>query len=103
MIVKINPKDVVAIPADYNNTKGRTCKYEVVAEYKEDWRSKIQREESGWDSELYSSDGGDYEFDEDDDYEEVDSENDDYYGVKPSGQKFHNVRDKSGKFTKKVW
>ena len=38
MIVKINPRDVVAIPADYNNTKGRTCKYEVVAEYKEDWR-----------------------------------------------------------------
>jgi len=101
MIVKINPKDVVAIPADYNNTKGRTCKYEVVAEYKEDWRSKIQREESGWDSELYSSDGGDYEFD--DDYEEDDVEINDYYGVKPSGQKFHNVRDKSGKFTKKVW
>lgn len=111
MIVKINPKDVVAIPADYNNTKGRTCKYEVVAEYKEDWRSKIQREESGWDSELYSSDGGDYAHDwdneeyddEDDDYEEVCPEDDDYYGVKPSGQKFHNVRDKSGKFTKKVW
>lgn len=32
MIVKINPRDVVAIPADYNNTKGRTCTYEVVAE-----------------------------------------------------------------------
>ena len=48
-----------------------------------------------------SSDGGDYEFD--DDYEEDDVEINDYYGVKPSGQKFHNVRDKSGKFTKKVW
>ena len=32
VIVKINPKDVVAIPSDYNNTKGRTCEYEVVAE-----------------------------------------------------------------------
>ncbi len=32
MIVKINPADVVAIPADYANAKGRCCKYEVVAE-----------------------------------------------------------------------
>jgi hypothetical protein len=33
MIVKINPRDVVAIPADYNDTKGRTCRYEVVGEH----------------------------------------------------------------------
>lgn len=32
MAVKINPADVVAIPADYNNAKGRTWTYEVVAE-----------------------------------------------------------------------
>lgn len=32
VIVKINPKDVVAIPADYKNTKGRCCKYAVVGE-----------------------------------------------------------------------
>jgi hypothetical protein len=32
MIVKINPKDVVSIPADYNDTKGRCCRYEVVGE-----------------------------------------------------------------------
>lgn len=32
MIVKINPKDVVAIPSDYNNAKGRTCRYEVIGE-----------------------------------------------------------------------
>jgi len=38
MIVKIDPKDVVAIPADYNNTKGRCCEYLVVAEYEGDWR-----------------------------------------------------------------
>jgi len=61
MIVKINPKDVVAIPADYNNTKGRTCKYEVIAEYTENWREKLGRGENGFDSDLYSSDGGDYE------------------------------------------
>ena len=28
--LKINPKDVTSIPTDYNNTKGRTCRFEVV-------------------------------------------------------------------------
>lgn len=32
VILKINPKDVVSIPTDYNNSKGRTCRYEVVGE-----------------------------------------------------------------------
>lgn len=32
MIVKINPADVVSIPSDYNDTKGRACKYEVIGE-----------------------------------------------------------------------
>lgn len=32
VIVKINPADVVSIPADYNATKGRACRYEVVGE-----------------------------------------------------------------------
>lgn len=32
MILKINPRDVVSIPSDYNNTKGRTCRYEVISE-----------------------------------------------------------------------
>ena len=30
--LKINPRDVVSIPVDYNNTKGRCCKYEVLEE-----------------------------------------------------------------------
>jgi roadblock/LC7 domain-containing protein len=32
VIVKINPADVVAIPSDYNDAKGRTCRYEVIGE-----------------------------------------------------------------------
>ena len=32
VIVKINPRDVVSIPADYNDAKGRTCRYEVIGE-----------------------------------------------------------------------
>lgn len=128
MIVKINPKDVVAIPADYNNTKGRTCRYEVVGEYTENWREKLGRNESGWDAPLYSSDGGEYEDgDCDEDYEDCchydnedcDCENDqayddhldevsngyapDVYGTKPTGHKFYNVRGEDGKFQKKNW
>jgi hypothetical protein len=32
IILKINPADVVSIPSDYNNAKGRACRYEVVGE-----------------------------------------------------------------------
>lgn len=32
VIVKINPADVVSIPSDYNNAKGRACRYEVIGE-----------------------------------------------------------------------
>lgn len=32
VILKINPADVVSIPADYNATKGRACRYEVMGE-----------------------------------------------------------------------
>lgn len=32
IVVKINPKDVVSIPSDYSNMKGRCCKYIVVQE-----------------------------------------------------------------------
>lgn len=32
VMIKINPADVVAIPSDYNDAKGRCCKYYVVEE-----------------------------------------------------------------------
>lgn len=32
MLVKINPRDVVSIPSDHDNAKGRCCRYEVVDE-----------------------------------------------------------------------
>lgn len=34
MILKINPRDCVSFPEDYNNTKGRCCAYEVIGEMK---------------------------------------------------------------------
>lgn len=33
IIVKINPKDIVAIPQDYSCSKGRACEYTVLEEY----------------------------------------------------------------------
>ena len=32
VILKINPQDVVSIPTDYNNSKGRACRYEIIGE-----------------------------------------------------------------------
>lgn len=44
MLVKINPADVVSIPSDYNNAKGRAWKYEVVGEVTTDeWREILSR------------------------------------------------------------
>ena len=36
VILKINPRDVVSIPSDYHNTKGRACRYEVIGEQETD-------------------------------------------------------------------
>jgi len=36
VIVKINPRDVVSIPTDYNDSKGRACRYEVIDEIDKD-------------------------------------------------------------------
>tara|TARA_R110002020_G_scaffold409377_1_gene619144 strand:+ start:1280 stop:2284 length:1005 start_codon:yes stop_codon:yes gene_type:complete len=36
VVLKINPRDVVAIPSDYNNQKGRACKYTILREVSRD-------------------------------------------------------------------
>lgn len=41
VLVKINPADVVSIPSDYNNAKGRTWRYEVVGEVTGNWRETL--------------------------------------------------------------
>jgi len=42
VLVKVNPADVVAVPYDYNNTKIRVCKYEVVDEIDVENRGEIK-------------------------------------------------------------
>lgn len=42
VIVKINPRDVVSIPSDYNDAKGRTCRYEVIGEVDRDPQDNVE-------------------------------------------------------------
>jgi hypothetical protein len=68
VVVKVDPKDVVSVPTDYNNTKMRVCKYEVVEEFEKEYHQE--------DFSDRVDDDDDYE-DEDEDY---DDENDDVLG-----------------------
>jgi len=72
MLVKINPADVVSIPADYNDSKGRSWRMEVVGE--------TTLEEAGvpWVESVWGDDYSPWEdeYDEDDDDEEVDDDDD---------------------------
>jgi hypothetical protein len=65
VILKINPADVVSIPTDYNNAKGRACKYLVLEDYEGDettekFTSSVYETgddantSSEWDSEWYA-------------------------------------------------
>jgi hypothetical protein len=46
MLVKINPADVVSIPSDYNNAKGRVWTYEVVGEMADaQWREILGKKD----------------------------------------------------------
>lgn len=65
VLVKINPADVVSIPSDYNNAKGRTSKYVVVSEAPADWRSWLPKRDYTTAS-VVDEDGGEF----DDEYEE---------------------------------
>jgi hypothetical protein len=42
VVVKVNPKDVVSVPVDYNNAKMRVCRYEVISELKSEDMDAIQ-------------------------------------------------------------
>lgn len=45
LLLKINPADVVSIPTDYNNAKGRACKYFVVDEVHGEARQQVEEKE----------------------------------------------------------
>jgi hypothetical protein len=64
VIVKINPRDVVSIPSDYNDSKGRACRYEVVGELgvdpEEAFDKPVQENANGtsWQDLQFSSPNG---------------------------------------------
>lgn len=80
MIVKINPADVVAIPADYNSSKGRACRYEVIGELEQNgklegaYRSTTPAPVAPVEDEFYEEDEDDFDDEEDDTF---DGEDDD--------------------------
>lgn len=39
MVVKVNPANVVSIPVDYNNSKGRACEYLILEEIS--WKARL--------------------------------------------------------------
>jgi hypothetical protein len=61
MVLKISPQDVVSIPADYNNTKGRCCRYEVVGELE-----MTLDEKNAWEQSVVSE----YDDEHDDEYDD---------------------------------
>lgn len=79
--VKVNPADVVCVPRDYDGTKMRVCKFEVVAE------ATVERDEpiyNMWPEEPeddYELDWDEYGMDWDDDYngEWADDSDDGYF------------------------
>lgn len=50
VVLKIHPRDVVSIPVDYNNTKGRCCRYQVVGELTGEYDPT--RGENAWDKSV---------------------------------------------------
>jgi len=80
-VVLINPRDVVSIPSDYDDSKGRTCAYEVVGELShEDAQAAIWKPiESSYGSYAW---GYDPEEDEDNDEswgDDLDDDGDDHW------------------------
>ena len=41
LILSIDPQDVIAIPTDYNQTKGRACRYRIIGELPQDQAQKF--------------------------------------------------------------
>jgi hypothetical protein len=50
VVLKINPADVVSIPTDYNNAKGRACTYEIVGELKTNDRTLVEKLSANFDT-----------------------------------------------------
>ena len=93
VVLKINPKDVVTIPSDYNQAKGRACEYTVFAEYVSDEREHKEAFNTPYVDTSEKLKVADI-------VQDVVAADGDF-GTKPSGQKFYQRRGAGGKFTKR--
>jgi hypothetical protein len=64
LIVKVNPKDVIAVPRDYNAQKLRTCKYEVVSEFVGALNKPVYEAGDKYVTDNDYTEDGDYEYDD---------------------------------------
>jgi len=110
IILKINPRDVCAIPSDYSNAKGRASQYVVMEEYDHENRESEDAYKDSYvpvdkvresmhhvepEPEPVCADScNDCDCDDSCDV-------DNGWGVKPSGQKYNNLRDENGRFRKR--
>ena len=70
VVLKIHPRDVVSIPTDYNDTKGRACRYQVVGELSPEEVEKALAG-TGWDLSVNTDyDDRDTDFDPENDWED---------------------------------
>lgn len=75
LIVKINPKDVVSIPNDYNNTKGRCCEFYVQEEIED---TSFMKKWYAPSSSNFELDEEYYDDDDDNDWEEEEDDSEDW-------------------------
>jgi len=72
--VKVNPKDVVTVPVDYNGTKMRVCKFEVMAECEQLLTGPVYAPKASlWDEDDSLDEADIADFESDDDYYDSDN------------------------------
>lgn len=78
VIVKVNPRDVVSIPSDYDCAKARCCRYEVIGEYDGADKDDILARRGVWSVDDTRKHFGDYGDDSEGDDEEEDFDEDNW-------------------------
>lgn len=83
VIVKVNPADVVSVPKDCSYQKVRTCKYEVVGEYKGEllkplYAAEFSQDEYNYEDEDENEDDYDWGWSEENEQDEEEYEDNRY-------------------------
>jgi hypothetical protein len=82
VVCKVNPRDVVSVPTDYNNQKMRVCEYVVLEDFKEEIKQEnvVSKEVPMVDDDDYDDEDSyldDDDFDDEDDDSDLDDDYDD--------------------------